>query len=534
MLGARTSLAQSGVVDMTDPVPLGMYNTGQQPNALQTMGQMQQLQLGNVQLQQAQQQMAAKQAMGPILQQSINPQTGELDYNKAFIGLSSNPATAFLAGDFLSQGIQRKQTQAETALKELELKKNQQGQIFDALKGLSAKGNTVTTEDAVEALTDRLNSGVIDRKQYQAALDTVKKYPAGAPLAGFVKQTMLGTMAAKDALEMVHGSIKTQDLGHAVVLYQHDQANNVVRNLGVFPKSMTPEQMAAQVSGAPAPDGSPTSESMAQRLQRQGMGGLTGQNPIPQTFGGGDPTTVGAPAEAPPLAGAGGGLQTPSALQPGQGVGGPSGAPAGASAGAPPPASPQPVVTGLSPMKEGLQKDNAKYVDGVAGDMEKVGQAMQTLNHMDGLLDKFKAGPGASTRQEAAQFLESIGVPKADVDKLVGAKDGVAAMQVFQNEALKYATQQLKQAIEGSRITNMEFKAVVDTKPNVNMRPEAIKAIIERARIGFKIAQEQTSYMQQWMEAGKDITNFRTQFMPKFHEITNSKLQHHYAAKGQL
>ena len=508
---------------MTDPINTSMYATQAPPNALQTIGQMQQIQMGNVQLQQAQQQMAAKQAMGPILQAAVNPQTGELDYNKAFIGLSSNPATAFLAGDFLSQGIQRKLTQADTALKELEVKKNQQTQIFDALKGLSAKGNSVTTEDAVEALTDRLNSGVIDRKQYQAALDTIKKYPAGAPLAGFVKQTMLATMATKDAMDMVHGSIEHVDLGDKMALIQKDRANGTVRTLGLMPKSLTPEQQAAQVPGAPAPDGSPTAESMAQRLQRQGQGGLAGGNPIPQSFGGGDPSMNGPGApQGSDMTGAGGGLQTPSAPQPGQGAG----------AAVPPPASP--VVTGLSPMKESLQKDNAKYVDGVAGDMEKVGSAMQTLNHMEGLLDKFKAGPGASTRQEAAQFLEAMGAPKADVDKLVGSKDGVAAMQVFQNLALKYATQQLKQAIEGSRITNMEFKAVVDTKPNVNMRPEAIKAIIEQARMGFKIAQEQTNYMQQWMQAGKDITEFRTQFMPKFHEITNAKLQQHYAQKGQL
>src|SRR5690348_12255714 len=58
-----------------------------------------------------QQTFRARQAMGPIAQQSIGPD-GQMDWNKFAIGISTHPETAFMAPEILNQIASKKLVEA--------------------------------------------------------------------------------------------------------------------------------------------------------------------------------------------------------------------------------------------------------------------------------------------------------------------------------------------------------------------------------------------------------------------------------------
>src|ERR1700676_1275900 len=65
-----------------------------------------------------QQTFRARQAMGPLAQQSIGPD-GQMDYNKFAVLLSAHPDTAFMAPDIINGMVQRQLTQQDTVAKSL-------------------------------------------------------------------------------------------------------------------------------------------------------------------------------------------------------------------------------------------------------------------------------------------------------------------------------------------------------------------------------------------------------------------------------
>jgi hypothetical protein len=123
-----------GMAEVQNYAPMFAPITGQNP--LQDANQMMDLQTKGLQNQAALQEFKARQAIGPILQSAIDPQTGTLDANKAFVGMASHPDAAWKAQDFLKSATEMNLTNANIAKTHLETAMERQGQIAQSASSL--------------------------------------------------------------------------------------------------------------------------------------------------------------------------------------------------------------------------------------------------------------------------------------------------------------------------------------------------------------------------------------------------------------
>lgn len=226
-----------------DPsIPLqGNINQGGSNSLSNALGPiMQIMQLKNLQNQQAQfqQQFAARQAIGPILQQSIDPQTGEPDYGKAAILASKDPQAAWMTGDLLNQGIQRKQTQAltmETNLKNQVAQTQQQAGLATSLlsqrtpftKADGTQGFGLDPSLVQKTITDEMQSGQIPQDVGAKFLQNMPQDPEG--LHNRVLQVAQNLNGHNDQLQSILGKIEPIDTGNKII--QQLQAPGAVNQL---------------------------------------------------------------------------------------------------------------------------------------------------------------------------------------------------------------------------------------------------------------------------------------------------------------
>ena len=83
-----------------------------------------------------QQQFRARAAMGPLAQASVDPETGQMDYNKFATLISTHPETAFMAPEVINQLVQRQLTQAQVVKTNLDIEARKRDVINNGLAGL--------------------------------------------------------------------------------------------------------------------------------------------------------------------------------------------------------------------------------------------------------------------------------------------------------------------------------------------------------------------------------------------------------------
>lgn len=146
-----------------------------------------------------------QQMLAPILASATDPQTGEVNYNKAFIGLASDPKTSPLAAGFLDQAIQRGATNMPQALKELENAYVKQKLIGGAAESLLPKGINVSQEELISALASPEFSRAVPDPRMRAQV--LASAPKGGQLLAQWLQVHAGNAAsATSAMEgVLHG-----------------------------------------------------------------------------------------------------------------------------------------------------------------------------------------------------------------------------------------------------------------------------------------------------------------------------------------
>jgi hypothetical protein len=409
---------------MTDINPLFGNMAPESP--LGVMDQIAQTQSHQAQASMLQQQLAARQAIGPILMSAVNQDTGEVDWNKAFISAAKNPATAFMASELLNQGLQRQQTQLDIATKSLDLESKKFGMIGEAAASLLSLRDKVTKGDLAGRLQELVAGGALTREQ---ALGFLARSPDdGSKLFQHLTQTALQMKASKDSMDRTLGSPALLDLG------------NNVKQPGMV-----------------------------------GMGGATPLGPaIAETTGPKGEKQIG-PISSPFDGGSGGGAE---------GIP-PSGAPAGGGAGetgGQPPVS----TTRLAPSPQQLDYYKgtgpmAKLGEQLNKEVTSAQKTMMLITEAKSALKDFHTGPGMETRMEMARVAEALGLPKALVQKLSGAtseRDALAAAQEFEKLAVQNAVQSMKEAYgSGQRYTNFEFQKFYENHPHLEMKPGAIDKI---------------------------------------------------------
>lgn len=444
------------------------FDTSSYPSAqvapqdpLAQIGKVLQIQGAQQALQNQAMEFKARQALGPILQQSIDPTTGELDINKFLVHGASNPDVAWKMPEITLQMIQRQNTQADTVVKQLAANKVRYGAMGDAAGSLVAQAE----QDAagkVNLATGSTGTPSITNKQMASTLSTL------------IGEN--GLIDAKDAAEIL---TKTADMTDA---QRFQFAKNFANSARGVDKTMS------DIYGAVAPHatGGGTTFTQENRLagtqRRVGPGLETTptpadmNTPVPGVDLQGRPT-IRPRVEAAPMYGG-------------------SGRPIAGSGQASAP-------TGLSPQETKLQEDRAKGAveyENALTETNTVGQEnLRVLREMQDAMKEFKAGGGMEVRQRLAQLAQGLGMPNKLVDDIAGGNRG--ALAEFQKLAVRYATQEMKTNMgSGQRFTNLDFSTFLKNNPTIDTDPRGLDKMFKFLEQGVWRAGQQQEAHQQWKQ----------------------------------
>ena len=385
-----------------------------------------------------QQTFRARQAMGPLMQQATDPNTGSVDWDKAATLVATHPDTSFLAPEFLNNIAQKKLLDAQTTNANLEATKSRMD-IWGGVLAAAAKDPGVNgISDMGSYVSQALSNGGLKSSKDAIAFLADPKY-ANLKGADFRNQVLL-----PHAIAMQHGSAALTALT---------------------------QQFDPQLGFDPS-----TGQAVA------GWKNNIYGTATPLMPGGQQPNTGGQPsAPAPP------GGPTPSV--PGGDPFAPGPSAAGAAAPAPSAAAPPNFQYGQpGPAQEQKLKEIESMRAGYNNTAAHATALQQVADQLQGALTKVKAGAGAEAYQEAGKLLQSLGVSNDIVDKV--ANGSLPAGQTAETLATNLGTMAVRQLLlsqtggEGSagRLTNLEFSKIVDIFPNMENDPRAATAIFNFIR----------------------------------------------------
>ncbi len=390
-----------------------------------------------------QQTFRARQALGPLAQQSVGPD-GQMDWTKYGVLVSTHPDTAFMAPEILNNIAQKKLLDAETMNQELTGYEKRMGITANLAAAAYKDPDVKTGADLTRMASDMLASGGIKDGNKQQLISWLTQM---APLQGPELKQRLGQFAmsqdaGRKALSDINGQFDPQ-MGFDPATLQHvpgwrssvtGQANPMLPGRAQPQTTVQPMPAAAAASAPPA-------------------------GPTPSVPGG-DPFAPGPAAQAAPGAAAAAPVQQPPNFQ----------------FGTPGPAQEQ-KAKDIETMRAGYNNTSAH-----AAALQQVADQLQSA------LGKVKAGAGAEAYQEAAKLLQSLGVSNDTVDKV--ANGSLPAGQTAETLATQLGTMAVRQLLlsqtggEGSagRLTNLEFGKIVDIFPHLDTDPRAATAIFNFIR----------------------------------------------------
>lgn len=455
------------------------------------VGKILQIQQGALALQGQAQELKARQALGPILQQSIDPQTGELDINKFLVQGAANPDVAWKMPEITLQMIQRQNTQADTVNKQLEANKVRYGAMGDAAGALvasaeeAAKKNVnirtggpgqpgISGQQFASALASFVGeNGLIDGKD---AAELVAKTATMTPQQRFqfIKQFATSALGVKDTMEKVYGAINPHNTGGGIAFTQENRLAGSQQNVG---SGLTITPTPAELN------------KLETRTNAQGA-------PVP----------VARADIAPMRTGAGGIIPSTGTLA------GPS---------------------GLSPNQEALQKARADTANKFDEDLNKANMTgqenLRILGEMRDALKAFKSGGGLAVRERIGTMLQGLGFPQKLIDDAAGGNLG--AIQEFNKLAVRYATQEMQTYMGANqRLTNLDFSTFQKNNPTIGTDPRGLDKMFNFLKRGVWLVGQQQDAYQHWKTGhpppgyeNTDISSFPAYWAKELAKMNASK-----------
>lgn len=448
----------------------------------------------------------ATQARGELMQQAIDPATGQFSPTQFNRLLAGTPGAALAAPEAVgqSQGLMASQNDLVT----------RQNQFLQASVGAALKVPDDQIHDvAVGSLSRAADMGLITPQQ---AIKQAMLFPNNpAALRQHLTQLQMSMMGPDQQRAATYGTPAEQSTGgtlQAGVRAPADQGGGFTPG-STTPLTLGPEGAAQQVPGVDD-QGRPTATPLARRLQQQGMGA-----DLPPQAGG------------PPARG-----QLPARLLPpgytgryGSGGQVPAAAPAAAPAGSmtpptpyTPPATPQPsappppapggaVVTGLAP-GQAAEADAAVSHASAARDAANTYQnRMQPLQAAQVALRDAKTGSGAETLNNLRQTLQSFTPAMLDGFRpLLGSVEGDAAF----DEARKYLTNYAANT-PGANRSDAGGATAANANANVHISPLAARMVVQAAMGMERMKQAQTMEFNQSGAPGGQYDRFQSDLATK-------------------
>jgi hypothetical protein len=444
---------------MADEIPYPKAPQYTPPNPLQQMEQMQGIALRGAEaqrVQQANEQQAlvnrAQMGLGQLMQQHVNPETGDVDINKLLVDAAQHPEVAVLFPAITKDALANKLTSAQIL----------GAQIDNATKKQSFLANTAASYADKYAKTGA-----------KAGWSDIASIYAEAQAAGVLSRedAMKGLVFAKQSGQQPEALIRNLGARSAQGLQMLEAAGQTTKYL---------QELVSTVS----PEGTPMQITREQALQQAGAA------PSPNAAGG---TLAPRPG--------------PAAREEGL----PSAPPPAPMRGIPTGQSPQKIKYQEQQLTQ--FNDAEKQIGANARGAVVVQQRLDEA--VDALKD-FKTGPGTETMSKLASLAKFFGRDDLASTMLgnPGSKDAFASAQEFVKLMVPNSLELLRNTLGGQgRITNLEVEQFLKANPNLETDPKAIEKMFNfMKRVGDLAKAEQKAFLHYKKRAEKtgefDVTQF--------------------------
>lgn len=499
-------------------------------NPLEMMSQMQGMALRNAEMQRVQQasaiqqqQFMAKQALGQLMQQHVDPKTGDLNNEQFLVHAATMPTIQPIMGEVMTMMLNNKHIESQilgqeliNAGKKIEINANIMGGIHQerVRKGLVNKGPDIDKQSAADYVAQQIAAGTLERgEKAQSALIQMTKAIEGGQKFDDMARTMI--LSSPNALEGLKAAGLT--LG---------QLSAPVETFDQDPNSPTYGQKikvpAYQVQGA-VPQGA------AALMSGQTDAASGGVAPPAQGAAGQGLQPSGAPAaryqnlqEAPVSA------QREAAFQKGEGAYAELGKEIGEAAqGA---AASQQAITETRGLLKDIEALGQSGTGPTAPMRKAAGKLLLDAQNLIGNADPNTAEGKAigklgkwaqGAMQKAAQVVTGSNDPK----------EWVGAAEAFEKLAAVTAIAGLRSAVGPSnKVTQQEVIKFMDLFPGLSSSPGGIKRMLNYMEKINTTALEHQKYFNYWTEKHRTDRN-KAYVANKFNEDWNDVLQNAGAIK---
>jgi hypothetical protein len=459
-------------------IDVSMYRPPAVANPLGVVGEFARAQNQLNQARTFQMEFAARQALGPMMKASIQPD-GTLDQAKLFQLVAAHPATGWKLPE-LVQGLLQNQLTTETIAKtHLENAKGHFGNMADMATSILANAKRegrewVTPQEYTEGMQRGIGMGLYKPSDlmalYKGDPDVIG--PGPQPAKGSPEELARNKRIYNKVFSMANASSKANETVQNTLGYLAPTAR-----MG-WEAAMQP-QTTQDITGR---------ETTGPRGLMPGFSQGFGPNPLagtsPPGVGGGP-----APGLVPPSAPPG---PEPAATPPPGPVPGPApatAAPAPGPAVAPVAgaAAPTPgVMTKRPPAVGDAEKGFDEYRQALDAQAVQARQTKIVIPQLEQALGKIKGGGGTTTAIAIARLAQALGAHTVDIDRLAGGS--LPAGQVAQKFLIQQAVNDMKQRLlstaggggSAGRLAVAEFTTFIDkANPTLDMDPRAVREMLK-------------------------------------------------------
>jgi hypothetical protein len=480
-----------------------------------TFGKALAIKQGLLQNQMLQQDYSARQGAGQAYQQSIDPNSGELDSNK-FLGLiAGDPRTAYNTGQYVKEGQERAIQQANITSAQAKAYNDHFALVGAALTPILA-GDDFSKENIIGHAVNFLGNSAVQpelRKGIQGDIVQLAQQLSDDPAKNklILTQIALRNEDAQQRLQAMLGTPQAVNTGGQTNIVAPSAVTGRTTQLGTLTNTMAPGDanspvpvMGTDAAGNPV-QAATTKGQFAQSAQANGAvptgvampGGLplatlaetvTIMDPVthqPKTITKGELLGIGVGSPGGikvPTTGGG----VPTALAPGQGE--------------------ALAAAGTESAKQGVQLQ--QQADAVPG-------RRAALLSMRDQLANFETGPAADKMAHLSALAREFGLP-API-----SKEGVKATEEFNKLSTQIVLQQVAQL--GGAGTDDKLAAGIKGNPSTYLSKQGNKAVTALMLGNEDALAAKNAAWQKWLAAGKTPDSYG-QFSAQFNRIYDPRV----------
>lgn len=391
-----------------------------QPNMLDTMQGLAQLQNSVNQNRLFQQDIRTRGAVANAIKSSIDEQSGEFDPFKAAKILSMSPDASLVAPDIINKWITNKTLQGDAFLKDMEVGMAKRSHLIQVLGSVAHQG--VTHAEIAKAAGQAVALGATDAPTVAAVLGNL------APEGPKLEQQMTGLLRSIQSADALAGNtyskLQMLDTGGSLLPTVYNPADATIGAIAQpISKTLSPGESADVVKYTDKDMREHTTTKGALAQQQAQMADQTTAQPIP---------------------------------------------------------SPMDIAVGPSAGEKAYAEKRAGEMGEYKSDLDQTAAAasysLQNLDHLDKVMKTLNTGGGATAYQTVGSLLDAFGVPRNTVDAVsLGSRAG---SQIFEKIKQNLIQTTLRQAYGGlGRVMQIEYQNHAKTMPDLGMDPRAISAI---------------------------------------------------------